>query len=140
MPRFQAGFSRSTRSVVVRQSRPTARDKRGYIVDLGHGLGIRRLILVHSKEGSVRGCHYHRKAGHFVYVLSGRLVLDVRERMQEKAVRLKPGQLVWIPAGVYHRFLAREDSYCLEFGERPYDPGDTVREETSRRSPGRRLT
>jgi quercetin dioxygenase-like cupin family protein len=47
-------------------------DDRGKIIDVTdmefHGLQI-----IHSKKGSVRSNHYHKKGGHLLYVVSGKM-------------------------------------------------------------------
>lgn len=52
-------------------------DERGKIIDVSdmefHGLQI-----IESKKGSIRSNHYHRKGGHLLYVVSGKMEYEER--------------------------------------------------------------
>jgi quercetin dioxygenase-like cupin family protein len=110
--------------VAVRKARPFSRDHRGSVVDLIGDQAIRRLIFVVSKKGSVRGNHFHRKAGHFVYIVEGRIRLVVRAEKKVRRHNLAAGTVVWIPPLVEHAFYAVTDSKALEYSDGPYSPDD----------------
>ena len=62
--------------------------------------------------GKVQGefvWHSHPDTDDFFYVLSGRLVIDLRDR----SVELGPGELFVVPRGVEHRPRAEEETHIL---------------------------
>jgi mannose-6-phosphate isomerase-like protein (cupin superfamily) len=62
--------------------------------------------------GKVRGefvWHSHPDTDDFFLVLSGRLVIDLRDR----SVELGPGELFVVPRGVEHRPRAEEETHIL---------------------------
>jgi mannose-6-phosphate isomerase-like protein (cupin superfamily) len=62
--------------------------------------------------GKVQGefvWHSHADTDDFFYVLSGRLVIDLRDR----SVELGPGELFVVPRGVEHRPRAEEETHIL---------------------------
>jgi mannose-6-phosphate isomerase-like protein (cupin superfamily) len=74
-------------------------------------------IVAHFNEskvmvGKVRGefvWHSHPDTDDFFLVLSGRLVIDLRDR----SVELGPGELFVVPRGVEHRPRAEEETHIL---------------------------
>jgi len=53
--------------------------------------------------------HHHDEEDEFFYVVSGRLMVDLRER----TVELRPGQGIVVPRGVEHRTRAPERTVML---------------------------
>ena len=113
----------------VRRTKPTFSDERGTITSILDKGTFRRIVLVYTKKGAVRGNHYHRNAGHYVYVLRGKLKLFAKLEGKSKSLTLRAGSLVWIPHLVPHAFVALEDSEALEFGPRSYSREDAQKVE-----------
>ena len=113
-------------SLSVRRLRPSSKDGRGSITSIFDEGAVRRLAVVHSKKGSVRGNHYHKRAGHYVYVLEGRLKLVARLEGKTKSVIMSSGSLVWVPPIMPHSFVALTNTTALEFGPEAYSADDTV--------------
>ena len=47
-------------------------DERGKIIDVGEG-EYKAIQMIFSNKGSVRSNHYHKRGGHLLYVVSGRM-------------------------------------------------------------------
>lgn len=50
-------------------------DDRGKIIDVSD-MHFEGLQIIHSKKGSVRSNHYHKKGGHLLYVISGKMLYE----------------------------------------------------------------
>lgn len=50
----------------------TYKDERGEIIEVAEG-EFRAIQIITSKKGSIRSNHYHKKGGHLLYVLSGKM-------------------------------------------------------------------
>jgi mannose-6-phosphate isomerase-like protein (cupin superfamily) len=87
------------------------------------------LAVVELRPGTVRGNHFHKNKGEYVYLITGRADLRVEElqtKAQEK-IPLGPGDLAFVSTGVAHRIEVLEAGDAVEFSEAPFDPGDTYR-------------
>lgn len=113
-------------------------DKKKYNIDLGIKYGHQELIdipaIVNSVEekwsnrtltkvndsvvrlGIVEGefhWHKHDNDDEFFYIVSGKLLIDVRENGAEHTIELNPNQGVTISKGVMHRPRAPEKTVML---------------------------
>ena len=69
------------------------KDERGEITDVAEG-DFKAIQIITSKKGSVRSNHYHKRGGHLLYVLEGKMrylehdaqgdMLTIRERVVGK--------------------------------------------------------
>jgi uncharacterized RmlC-like cupin family protein len=106
---------------------PLVSDERGTISVLDTEKLIRRLVVVHSTKGSCRGNHWHKKQGHFVYLLDGELGFRFIWGGATHEETLLPGDLAWVPPRVPHTFFAKKDSTALEFSRYTHSEADSVR-------------
>lgn len=86
----------------------------------------------HSREGVLRGLHYHRKQADAWYVISGEaqaMLVDLRNQSDKPAVlsidlsSSRP-TVLYIPPGVAHGFLAITDVDLIYWVTHPYDSSD----------------
>lgn len=86
----------------------------------------------HSKEGVLRGLHYHRHQADLWYVVSGRAqvgLVDLRARAHSPRsmtliLERETPTTVYIPPGVAHGFLALTDVDLIYWVTREYDASD----------------
>lgn len=83
----------------------------------------KRLLVLAGRRCSV---HYHEQKTETFCVQSGRLQVDIREGDTIKAHFLEPGQVLHIPAGTIHQFMASRDTWLLEFSTHD-DPADSIK-------------
>ena len=73
------------------------------------------LKRIHVKAGSRPSLQYHRLKSESLYVLNGRLRIEIGPDRDSLAVdELGPGECVDIPKGAIHRVSALEDSVIIE--------------------------
>jgi dTDP-4-dehydrorhamnose 3,5-epimerase len=89
--------------------------------------------VVTSVAGTLRGVHWHNDHSDLISVVAGHVLVvlaDVRrESPSEGAVELidvpaNPPAAVWIPPGVAHGFLSRDDSVVMYGVTQYYDETD----------------
>ena len=99
------------------------------------GFGAVQANLSESRPGVLRGLHFHARQADRWVVLSGRAfvaLVDVRpmlrgeHRPAVETVELGPKQVVTIPAGVAHGFLALTPLELLYFVTNTYDGTDEL--------------
>ena len=76
------------------------KDKRGSLQKILEG-EFSSCIEVHSKKGSTRANHYHKKDKHFMYIISGELLYSYKDRKKGSKVKIKKmkkGDLFFTPA------------------------------------------
>ena len=79
------------------------------IVPVPRGSNI-SIIHDHLPKNSELPAVMHRKTTELVFCLKGRLVVVLGRRRR----RLKPGDIVWIPPGTWHRFISGRSAVdCL---------------------------
>ena len=99
---------------------PDVEDERGTIADILRREVIDSVTLITSKEGALRGNHYHKETIQYVYVMEGRL--KVLSQMPGEPVRsavLGKGDLIVNVPHESHAFLALEDSDFLVLTKGP---------------------
>ncbi len=91
-------------------------DERGLIADLFQAEGA-SVTYITFKKGSVRGNHYHEETKQIDFVIKGRFIVKTEwphgayraSNMEE----LNIGNIVQIPEGKAHAYLALEDSEMI---------------------------
>jgi quercetin dioxygenase-like cupin family protein len=90
------------------------KDARGKIIDVTdmefHGLQI-----IESKKGSVRSNHYHKKGGHLLYVISGKMKYEERY-LDSQAITetvYHAGESVFTGPMIAHKTTFLEDSVIV---------------------------
>lgn len=91
--------------------------------------GIRYIASLELRPGTVRGNHWHEIKQEQLYILSGSLLLVVREREsgEREEIQLRPGDLVLIQPGIAHAMKTLEPGYGIEFSRNKFDPADVQR-------------
>ena len=107
-------------------------DERGSIVTVAEG-DFKCVQVIESKKGSIRSNHMHKNGGHWLYVLSGRMVyreyavhpedlihMGNREilvpplRIEwDKVQEVGPGEKVWSGSWMYHQTEFLEDTVLI---------------------------
>ena len=73
------------------------------------------LKRIHVKQGSRPSLQYHERKSESLYLLSGRLRIEMGDSRDSLAAdELLPGETVDIPKGAVHRVSALEDSVIIE--------------------------
>lgn len=113
------------------------KDERGEIVNVAAG-DFKAVQIITSKAGSVRSCHYHKKGGHWLYVLSGRMLYrEVKVSSDpnpgwDKTFEVRAGEKVWTGPMVIHKVEFPEDTVLVSCAITPLDTEsyetDTVRD------------
>lgn len=116
-----------TNRLAIKKFDPDHVDDRGTITNIINNETVRSITIIHSKKGSVRGNHYHKRSGNYVFVLDGRMELVVIANETEMRHTLTAGSMVWIPKNMPHAFLAIEESTALEIEPLNRDPTDAYR-------------
>lgn len=113
------------------------KDDRGEILNVAEG-EFKAVQVISSKVGSVRSCHYHKKGGHWLYVLSGRMLY--REVAVSSDVNppwdlvreVRAGEKVWSGPMMIHKVEFLEDTVLISCAITPLDTAsyeaDTVRD------------
>ena len=86
------------------------------------------LKRIHVKQGSRPSLQYHGRKSESLYLLSGRLRIEIGDdRGSLTADEIHPGEVVDVPPGKLHRVSALEDSVIIEVSTPELD--DVVRDE-----------
>lgn len=108
-------------------------DERGSIRDIFVNDPKDHCTIIFSREGAVRGNHYHRRTTQYTYIVSGEMLM-VSQKFGEKRVHkhlLNPGDMMVHQPEEIHAMLAQKDTVFLAFasgirGGRDYER-DTFR-------------
>lgn len=111
-------------------------DERGSFMEIFRqdllGVGFVQANHSRSKQGVLRGLHYHRKQADAWYVIGGEaqaMLADLRVRSESPVVRsvelrADEPQVLYIPPGVAHGFLALTDVDLIYWVTHYYDSTD----------------
>lgn len=112
------------------------KDDRGEIINVASG-DFRAVQVITSKKGSVRSCHYHKKGGHWLYVLEGRMMymeMPVTSDINPgwaTAREVRKGDKVWSGPMMIHKTEFLEDTTLVSCAITSLDhesyEADTVR-------------
>lgn len=91
-----------------------------------HPEGIRYLAFLELRVGGIRGNHFHRKKLEHLYLVSGRLLLGVKEDENSEliSIQMQAGDLVSIEPGICHALEPEEAGEAIEFSPRLFDVAD----------------
>ena len=104
-------------------------DHRGVIQDL---LGpVDSVTQIYTRQGAVRGNHFHAATTQWAYVVSGKLQVVTIEDDGPHEKILGPGEISHEPPGVHHAWRALEDTVCLVFTRGPRS-GEAYESDTTR--------
>jgi mannose-6-phosphate isomerase-like protein (cupin superfamily) len=71
--------------------------------------------ILHVNQGEALSLQLHRVKDETMYVLSGRVAMEVGEAADRlQRIELSPGQAIRLPPGTVHRVTALEDADLLE--------------------------
>lgn len=90
---------------------------------------LREIHKIRVRAGGFCSTHFHSARDNTFIGISGVLeVITEDERSREIAVRLMPGDVVTVPAGIVHRFSAKTDAEAIEiYTPAAVQPGDIER-------------
>lgn len=83
-------------------------DDRGTLIQLIHE-GYQQINVITSKQGVVRGCHYHKENDEAFYIISGSLEVDVNG----DKFTFHEGDFFGIEANDMHSFYFLEDTVLV---------------------------
>ena len=90
-------------------------DERGKIIDVTD-MPFEGLQIIHSKKGSVRSNHYHKKGGHLLYVVSGKMLYEEHPVTEPDKISTKilwEGMSVFTGAMLVHKTTFMEDTILV---------------------------
>ena len=96
------------------------KDKRGSLQKILEG-EFSSCIEIHSKKGSTRANHYHKKDKHFMYIISGELIYSYKDRKKGSKVqtrKMKKNDLFFTPAMQEHMAYFLKHTHFLAFSTR----------------------
>ena len=93
-------------------------DERGWLMQLVHG-GYKQFNIIFSREGVLRGDHYHKENKEAFFVISGSFELTVKTADVEEKHTFSKGDMFLIPPYVIHSFYYLEDTLIASM----YDSG-----------------
>lgn len=102
--------------VTIEKINPVYEDNRGRITDLLNE-PINHVGFITTKEGEVRGRHYHKESIQYSYILSGKfeVVLAKPDNLSKvEKIVLNKGDLITISPNNVHAFIALEDSDMID--------------------------
>ena len=111
-------------------------DERGAIIDVVEG-DFKACQVITSRKGSIRSNHYHKQGGHWLYVLSGRMMYretpvssDVNPTW-DRQFEVRTGEKVFTGPLVIHQTEFLEDTILVSCAigrlDRETYESDTVR-------------
>jgi dTDP-4-dehydrorhamnose 3,5-epimerase len=150
-PRVPAGWDETAIPGVLRRRLTSHPDERGSFTELwrsgwtaeldaGSGGGPeharpRQANLSRSAPGVLRGLHLHRRQADLWAIVDGSpfvALVDVRPMLEgageprTMAFQAAPGDLLWLPAGVAHGFLARDPLLLVYLVTNEHDGSDEL--------------
>lgn len=121
---------------LIKQIKPEFVDARGGITKLldDGKTNIKSILLITSKDGSIRSNHYHKKDAHYIYMISGSMEYfekPVKGNVKTKKVVVNAGDMVYTPPMAIHTSKFTKDSVFMAFSiksrnQKAYEK-DTVR-------------
>jgi len=90
------------------------KDERGKIIDVSD-LEFHGLQIIESKKGSVRSNHYHKRGGHLLYLVSGKMKYEERG-VDSEVISLKiinTGESIFTGPNIIHKTTFLEDSVMV---------------------------
>jgi len=89
--------------------------------------GLRYLAVMETRVGSDRGNHYHKVKEEWIYVLQGKVLVDVQDIQTHAraSALLGKGDLLFIQTGIAHLLRTVEPGQAIEFSKARFDAADT---------------
>jgi mannose-6-phosphate isomerase-like protein (cupin superfamily) len=91
--------------------------------------GMQYLAFIELRLGAARGNHYHEKKQELVYIITGEVLLLVKdiEAGSRAEIPLKAGDLVLLQVRIAHVFNPLQPGAAIEFSPSRFDPADIFR-------------
>ena len=93
-------------------------DDRGVLTQLVSD-GYRQVNVVFSKQGTVRGGHYHKENVEALYVISGELTVEASLDGEKQSERFSAGDMFLLSPGTVHSMTYIKDTFLVVM----YDKG-----------------
>lgn len=80
---------------------------------------VRGVAIIESKAGSRRSSHYHKRNGHWLYVVSGSMLYTERRFGSGTVLKytVRPGEMVFTPPQVEHWTEFKEDTVLVSLSK-----------------------
>jgi dTDP-4-dehydrorhamnose 3,5-epimerase-like enzyme len=93
-------------------------DNRGYLRKIFNS-PFNCINYIKSFKGSIRGCHYHKKNSHYIYVIKGQLMYFYKEKNKKKIkkITVKKNFLIFTPNFEAHMIIFKKESEILEISK-----------------------
>lgn len=117
-------------------NKPVQTDSRGFIQNLLFH-PVQSIALIRSRKGTVRSNHYHKKNGHFLYVIRGEMKYYERDLNDETGAKstiitVKKGEMIWTAPNKVHKTVFTKNTLLLSLTlntSQADQEMDTIREE-----------
>lgn len=94
---------------------PVNSDERGEIWDILNET-VAHVGMLPTKKGALRGNHYFKTSKRYAFVMSGKFEVFLASASSSEKVEkhiMEKGDIVEIPPGIIHTFIALEDSVLI---------------------------
>lgn len=102
-------------------------DERGALTQLIHS-GYCQINIITSKQGAIRGGHYHRLNREAFYIISGRLELVARNAGITEHKVFGPGDFFGIGPNISHEFSFLKDTLLVSMYDRGVELTDGTKD------------
>ena len=103
------------------------KDSRGSLVQLIHA-GFQQVNVLHSKAGSNRGAHFHKRAVEAFYVIQGIVETALWDKATKETVTFRQGDFFEIPPYVLHNMYFPEDCLMVQMYDIPVENEDGTKD------------
>ena len=101
------------------------RDDRGGMIGVVNSGEWREVNYVTTKQGAVRGNHYHKRCRELVFVIEGRVhvtLSNARASDERRQLTLVSGEGVVLDPYTLHAMTYEEDTTQISLLDHPFDP------------------
>lgn len=95
-------------------------DNRGTLVQLVHG-GYTQVNIITTKQGVLRGNHYHKLSHEAFYIISGSVKVTLTSNGIRQETLFQSGDFFKIPPMVLHEMFYPEDCVMVALYDRPIE-------------------
>lgn len=95
-------------------------DDRGTLVQLVHG-GYTQVNVITTKQGVLRGNHYHKLSREAFYIISGSVKVILTSSGKREEMLFKSGDFFEIPPMVLHEMIYPEACVMVALYDRPVE-------------------
>lgn len=97
-------------------------DQRGAIYSYIPQDSIVEFVYIHTKQGTVRGQHYHEEFDEYIMLVHGEgIYIEPLENGTNRKIIMAPGQTIYIPKNTAHTFVPLTDCKSISMLTKTWD-------------------